>query len=672
MSHSSVVLASEEENIDSMDVFPSNRWAVTDGYSDVSVTNGLLNLTDIGDGSTDLFFMIRDIRDLDGNIEVRFKVNSNESTAGSSDVFLIQLFSAAGDCYFWLDGIDSTAIRARIRLEDVDGNLDSFSLTGDEVPIIDEWYRLRIDYNILKSVLRYRLYFDNGSKLFDYNSYDVTNDDLIIFSSTSLGLRIQAHSNTVGILRTDLVDYVKAPFKEREWSLDNAGVGFLADAWNGAHAEDNIDEGSIWSLTIPFLDSVAGQLTGDCLDSTALAAGEGMDIYFRIWTVDYDDGTLFEAVEVHLRMEEQIAPIVAFGVQCVVEMDSVQLMSQTQAIDDGSIPTIDFSFSTTEDRSRIIGHVKFTPSIASPLFYFEQMFSVDLSDVSVDYSSEFILSTHYTMDFDGDTEFSGSLKGFRVLERGIWSDWAMAIAKEAEAAPGATIDFFATIFRWLGNLIGSIFAVVGDLITGAITAMQGVLDVAIGAVQTAVEAVTTAIGLLAEQIITVLQDALDDIIGVLLTLASDLADLLFAVIDLLLDLILDIVDELWAILVGMIFFVWDALNLPDILSVFDLLLVGFGQAIAGFGQFVTDINALIGNIFTISVTGGLFVFFFLPITISPTIGQWIEKVFQFLAFDITFGVSPWGIIPRIPAGAVWLAIVIGSGVLSGSVLGGFL
>ena len=102
-----------ESNIDSMDVHPANRWTISNTGYTAAVSDGILNLSDVGDASADQFIMYRGLRDLEGVIEILFNWDVNASTdsydesveivltdSGQSEYVKLMLSKPLGNDYF--------------------------------------------------------------------------------------------------------------------------------------------------------------------------------------------------------------------------------------------------------------------------------------------------------------------------------------------------------------------------------------------------------------------------------------------------------------------------------------------------------------------------------------------------------------------------------------------
>lgn len=596
--HPSGVQASEAENIDSMDVFPSNRWTITNnGFDRAVIDDGLLNMTDIGDGSVDGYRLERNLRDLDGIIEFRFKHTGGDGDSdGRMELRLVDTAISTAYIRFLYFRVGNTPATTVLDFKDSAAVSKSKTLSADESVYPDIWYTVRIDFDIPRSNYRTRMYFDNGSKVFDYSIHDIHTDRPVFFASSSIQLYFNVQSDTNNEYYEYLLDYFKAPFKEREWTqIDTPGdAQYVHDGWDLCNAIDDVDDTSGWSLTVPSLDAVSGEMVLSFDTWANLDTSDYGWMKFSVYGVDADDGGLHLLYYIRLRIQTDALDI--DKAECAIFFGSTLVKSIF--VGASTNPAIQFQISLKEDRSVISLKAKYFVDSTDIDMYEFITAENDVSDEVTDPSNEFLLRTEYDVDFTGDVNFIALVSDFEVIERDIWSDVGSflddLIGLGQDAFDGGAA-LFSIVFRWLADTLLFGFQLIVDglqlafetalgAVETAIGAMQTALDTAIGAVQTAVEAVTTAIGLLAEEIMTALVGAIDDIIAGILILAEDFAELLFAVIDFLLDLILDIVDELWGIFVGMIFFAWNfggnpGDGLPDVLALGSGLLAYFIELI---------------------------------------------------------------------------------------------
>ena len=610
--------SSEEENIDSFDIHPINRWTANNEGVTAAVSEGLFNLTDTGDATQDSYSLIRGLRDLDGGIEIRFQFSTTISSSSWRDAMLFYL-RGDSDTYL-LIGIEDikndAASEAYIRYRDINGDLQNIIMTGDEKLWEEIWYTYKIDYDILKSEFRVRCYFDNGSKVYDYSFSDFSVSDSkrpALFTATSLELFYLDTFYQNGAVRKDYVDYIKAPFKEREWTTisESSDPQWIEKNWNLAYAEDEVtSEVCRYSLVVPYLDVFSGTLLAQSVDDDNFASIHGGLYSVYLYGVDADDGDKHEIVGVTNGIYDQGSGDGTFqSIETGANFGTSEYL-YTTAYDGTQQPKIDFTFGIYNDRSDVSLKIRCFPDAAIDTVYQDYVWSDSIS-----YSQEFIIETYYWINIDAGEDITLSITGASVIERDIFSDIADWVGGVVEDVTGGGTDIFTAIFRWIVSVITDFLAFMLDILTGAlslinqaIVAMQGVLEAAINAIKgvldnikTVIDTISTNIGTLltelqglAAAVATALWDGvevalafifdaideiwdaliliLDDIIAQLILLAEDVADFVFALIEFLVVLLLTIVEELWTILEGIAFFIWDAVGLPDLLVLSNELL----------------------------------------------------------------------------------------------------
>ena len=255
--------ASEEKNVDSFSVHPANRWTVANvGYT-AAINDGLLNMSDVGDSSSDYYVVSRDLRDLSGTVEIRFKYSSNSTGTATANYAEIYLYDGTATNSFLLkiqklrDGLAGDTI---LYYYDVDASYQSLFLPTAEDLIEDTWYIIRMDYDLLESDFRIRVFSDVGVEVFDYVWQDIGTTRPAIFSDSSLLVRLKAGCYYPAQSQFVYFDYVNAPFKEREWTnTDVPGDGdWITNGKFLSYIQDDINDASDWQLTVPYLDQVSG------------------------------------------------------------------------------------------------------------------------------------------------------------------------------------------------------------------------------------------------------------------------------------------------------------------------------------------------------------------------------------------------------------------------------
>ena len=240
------ILAAEEKNIDSFNVHPANRYTETNEGMAVTVDNGRLKVTDTGDGSVDYYTIERDIRDLSGTVEIRFLLEHNTASPDSNDrmFFMLRGDATANSMYFDVRSIGTSGSDSKLVYYDTGAGTETLDFPSSEDLQVDTWYRLRIDYDVLESSIRWRCYYQNDSKVFDYDWFDVGSDFPEFFTNTELQIVIKTSHKTNTKILTSYIDYITAPFKERTWVQTDIPTDpqYLLDSVYAAQVEDNVAE----------------------------------------------------------------------------------------------------------------------------------------------------------------------------------------------------------------------------------------------------------------------------------------------------------------------------------------------------------------------------------------------------------------------------------------------
>ena len=579
--------AGEFDNIDSFDIHPgSGRWAETDLGFTSTVSDGLLNMSDIGDGTADSVTWERDLRDMSGVIETRFMFESNGTGLSYSNRFIIRIFDEDDDwAYLVCDAIKGGGVVSRtlIYIEGFDASNNYKNLAGSEVTHSDIWYNLRIDYDILQSSIRFRLYFDNGSKIFDYFNYDVTTVHASIFKSSALTLSLSASSYVDKQTLNVYVDYVNAPFKEREWSHfdDASDPQWLSENWDSAYVENDTVDTSKWRLVVPNLDFVSGLIKLNTTDNDAIhgdALTEDMfDMYFTVYTVDADDGDLHAGVVVGIGLRGYDGGFI--GVSISVEVDGVPVYGVTHIQPNvGSTynPAVSFTISTSVDRSKLSLQARCWLDEDTPDEYFDLVGSGLVSSMSTVPSQEFVLETCYSFALlEGDVDVTMIMSNFELISATLFHDWGpgqQTPSPPDASSPSVDAGFFQALFDAIAAFISWVLSPISELIDGVISGIVEIAGEILSGLGGALEFITEAIGVVVGTFIDSMSGLLDALLTQLAILAEDAADLLFDIIDFLIVLVLDIVGEIWALIEGTIFFIWDAVGLPNLIDLFNELL----------------------------------------------------------------------------------------------------
>ena len=228
-------------------------------------------------------------------------------------------------------------------------------------------------------------------------------------------------------------------------------------------------------------------------------------------------------------------------------------------------------------------------------------------------------------------------------------------------------------FGFVVSLLTPVIETLQSVMTAAFGVLQGAFEVAIGLVETAIATLETAI----ETVIGTLQDALeiaiglvtdaidglwtaliailDDVIAALLALAEDAAELILGILDFLFVLLLDSIELIIALITAAVFWIWDAVGLPDLLALLDLFLTYVVDIVAGIPDFIVtmmEFVALIGSFIFVLWFGWAFFLPVLSFDIGEMVSEWINRCFA--------NIFPWDLLGfhiYIPQGLVMLPLL---------------
>ncbi len=581
------VAAKEEEEIDTFNVHPQQRYEVTSDSFTVACTKGLLDLYDTGDDTFDWATLYRGLKSLDDKIEIQFGTTASGSSQNVADRF-----------YFYLHDADNTTINIGLSLTRV--AYDQFSTT--ELTFIDKegvertktlsstyqyshytqsqtagvnilWYTLVIDYDLMRSELSFKLSNEDNGTMWEYDWQDIYDTDYPeIMNSESLYLRVHAGLRTNYRTTHYYVNYIKAPFKDYEWR--NAGGGYAVDdpqvlvsEWDVLHIEDDITSDIIgYDLVVPYLDSISGTMTVEWKAAGSIVNGDHILMNVAVYTVNISDGGLDEAIRVSMETGRDAT---GYYNSWYIMEDNVaawQSGKQRTGVDN---PETEFSIQLSEDRSKITAKLRGyldRADTGNPVFE-DGTGEVVLDDMAAEYSSEFLVRVSYSIVLMGDTEATAMMSDFGLFKKDIFQDIANAIGGILEFLLSMLAMVFVVLFTWLAV----VFSRVGDLLKVAIQALEPLL----GLVEDAVLGLWAALE-------PVISDILDWIFGALALIVDTVigwgADLLFFVY-----------DWFWETLLGFA-------DAPDLIAIFTgSTMTNVLQAVI---DFVLNFPALIEDVFS--------------------------------------------------------------------------
>ncbi len=650
------VMASEEENVDTLNVHPLNRYDITEsGWGTKIVSSGILNLTDTGDGSTDYYLMMRGLRSLDGKIKLRLKSDVSGSDGGYFIFGICTEEDQYKEIYLTSGVVDGNYSGTSIAYRDEDSNYRTAkTLTGTERMYDEVWYRLELDYDILKSEFSIKCEFDNGTDVFDYSEHELFSYRPYVFGGMDLQFYFKAVSTTSGTVNSYYVDYIEAPFKEREWvqSTTPGDDDWLEDSWDAAYVQgdSDIDAASVWTLTVPYLDGFSGTMSGEFSDITLLdgSASEEAWMSLSLYAIDADDGGTHQVHGVRIRLWEDAGGVTQYSSVILIENGATPYSKSVTGVTNYK-PKVGFTFTLSDDRSKSTLKVRFWPDAESEVYY-DYNLEVDISDCADDPSSEFMIQAYYHCDFLHAIEFEGMIDSFEMRDRDIFMDLVQPVVIGVLGwLAGVFGAILIPLFRFLGGLLRG----VGDIIKLAIEALEPLL----GLIEEAVDALAPLFDALIDYFLTLIGDFIDDVIAWCLTILADIF-----------ELITEIAfwgwDTFWVTTLGFS-------SAPDLLAIVYALGTGFIQLIIGIPGFVSDFGFYVQNTWDMLAWLGVTYFLILPVIQAGSVGDFFEIMLDHFGKDITMGLSFFGIHIPIPAGLVWLLVLI-VGPLAGTSYVGFL
>ena len=663
--------SAEDETIDSFDIHPRNRWDITDTRFDyITCADSLLNLTEVGDYIADSISLKRKLAKDDDKIEIRFKFESNATTTFTANGLKIGLYPSVTE-WVWLDitNINSTDAKTTLTYRAINAASQELVLSGDEKLKPDYWYLLKLDYDFLRSKIKFKVYFENNTKVFDYDWQDISEYMPAIFNSPKVWAYLQVSGIGDGDWNpttTVLFDYVKAPFAENIWEQSTVGsdTDWLQEQPLGVRVQDDIlGEYSIWDLTVPRLDVVSGTMFNGGAIFTSVNDVEA-SISIAILGVDANDGDLHEVGRIKLR-KQYGGTAMNFSITKGGSISIDEYLHGTIAF----TPRAEFSLSLIDERSLLEIKGRCWPDHTDEDSFSDVFGVIDVADYVDDPSTEFVIRTSYYCDFTADIEFSMNFEEFGFVARDIFADIGRAIGN-------LITGFFEFIFVGLFRFLAGIFRIIGELIIAAVNALQPFLTIISDAIDT-LWTIADEIAGWASGILTDIFNEFANIGEHIWTwfegIISDVADWMYDILELVIPALLGFLETIvtgllelaWVLWYGM----WAAVGLEGIFEIGDVLFTGIAQFITGLPTLINDwMSFLVALWYLISVFG-VIVFFGFPLK-EATIGGYIDCMFDYMAFDLTFGISAAGFGGRVPAVAIWFLFVIAT-VLSNTLFVGF-
>lgn len=666
------IVASEEENIDSFDVHPANRWSYfhDNGVTD-SVSNGNLALSDTGDSTTDWIGLERNLTIFDDEVEFKFKVDGSSNTGHNSDEIEMGIQYSYGydDAGLLLeDCTDEGYWDTYIYFESVSGSPKFLQLTGSEQVIDEEWYVFNLKYHIYKSEMEYSLKFANGTKVFEYTYFEIdTSSKPEIFTEDEIHVFIHYQCYTSLYTQYLYLDYVQAPFKMNEWIQTDAPnhANWLINEPYYEYAQDNIDEWSKWDMAIPNLDSVMGHIRLECDGANNWASSDDATAYFNLYGVDKDDGDIHAIFLVYCRLDYLASgKAVAYTYYSFNGGAQQNILVPGASTDDHWVE-MKVTYSLSDDRSKIQMQVNARDDAHEDWFNSPVTDHRDIADVTgLTECDEFYLRRSINIDIDGDIEIGVELLEFDMKVSDIFAGFLRAVMDPIANFFGWVLQqvglFLASIFKFIGDALVAALDVLGDGIDSVIGVLQVALETAIGAVETAVDALGNTIDTIMDGVETVLETAINAvqtaIQSIVTWLVNGAQDLLTAIFEGL--------TVVWSAVETWFFGVYDDISTTLFGEPLDLLglVAGFADiavaTVSNTLQLLEDIDELLAfwdvEKIGLLVFGGLI---FVPFMLGNSFRDGVNNVknYNFSGVNVYFTTIPIGILLLITLGVAGLA-----------------
>jgi hypothetical protein len=431
-----------------------------------------------------------------------------------------------------------------------------FNATADVIP----FYRVLWDYNLLESEFDITFFDDGGNDLWDADfgtDFTIYDPNPKVFDTggliPSVYYRVDTSTDEPVIAYTD---FIKAQFKEREWTNTQLGIGNPNWFYNTPFRQEGNNSGTFddgnytaWSLTVSNLDSVSGTLSTlwDVPSFPTITDTSCANARFRIFNVNKSNGGL-----------ELVMAIVHSS--CAVRRPLTYLYNNTFDIvwdSDKHLPKYamnatwsgtEFSLTTRDDRQFVDVSIRHHYNLSDDSYGVEDAFLVEnIPAISTDWSQEYVLELYYSTSGFGVDEgwFKMQTSDFAFTSRGWLEDIAGAI--------------FNPILDIIGGLLKALWDIFVAIFTPLIMFLAWILSLALSGLGAIFQFAIDGLGV----ILDTLGSVLDTIFGVLGQIWDWLSEFFGAILDILLDWLDEMLD--WILttvlpwIIAQILFIWDTL-----------------------------------------------------------------------------------------------------------------
>lgn len=590
---------------------------------------------------------------------------------------------------------DTDEYTFHVDMLDVTGIALSYEQEFNYSRTIDGWLHLDVDWHLDKKTIKFIFEYENGSDIVKTRAFT----DIYSTSGTGQLLLLEEGfptlciNNSVGALARSLVliDYIDADWMLNTWVQpdDNYSDWIGSGAWVAGNSDQFTQTGIYGASSIE-------EDMGD------------YDVFYRL-DIDRFDAVSFDFSQTVENLENLDVSTFSFELVNVLPNGSlygVAHLSNTvyyttanyhqwsAFINDDGTKVEDFHGDVESDYTEGSVSCYRNPDGSVVMDYnIENANHTAQGSMNcpVTYSKEFLVFFNYRIETwdgaDSDDIVRIKVTAFDVVRKDIFTGIIASVADAVIGFLGFILSPFIAIFMFLGGILRTGFQFVVDLLSplltsittalGTLTTAIGVLAADIGtavwsSMGNALNFITEAIGGVGaavwvamgdaldfivndmiDLITSTLSDWIDDIIGFLLPIAEDLAEIIFSVLGFFLTLIGDIIGDAINFIIHGIFFFWDLLGLPDLIAIYDEIIVGIIQV-------ATAVPAIISWVLSVWfwwATGiffiGFLILFAYPIVNNRSLGGFMETFMDVNGVDCTLGINLLGFGIALPIGFVF-------------------
>lgn len=507
-----------------------------------------------------------------------------------------------------------------ISIYDSIGVYDTYTTTFIYDYQVDGWLLLDFEFDLDKKEIQFTLEYENGTDIFKTRAFtdifsNIGTHQLLLFEEGFPQLCLNASTNPYERVWF-LMDYIDANYDIVEFRKPTTS-NYLTSALDITKAVYSQD------ITNFTADSPYG--------ITSLNQSLHNERWYRL-DVDKFDALSFDMELWEVGMDGQDEYVFAFEIFVINDNGTAERLYTFEQIGqldtgvtgDAYLRGYKREEGTTIDLGKCENQVDGSHSTASYSVYREtnskviigssftgidgNEFTHEVTVESLDgytFSKEFMFTFNYYIDNDkidsADDHSVLKMGGFDLVRKDFLSDIAGAILDPIVGALALVFAPFFAIINFIGFLLNKGFQLVVDLLKPVIETLQGVMTVAFGVLSTAIETVIGTLQTAIETVIGTLETVLEAAIILVTEAVEGLWTALILVIEDIIDAVILLADIVVEFLSAVFFFIWDALGLPNLLAIVDMLLESIVFVVSGIPQLITDLTGFLFEIGAIAL-----------------------------------------------------------------------